>query len=149
MMSSYLVFHLAGRLFGAKLHGAIEILGWRQAHPIPLSYPYVEGLIDYRGAVYPVFNLAQRLGLSKPGQIGFTAEEKKQAGAGQSIILLEENKIPFGIVVQGVAKMATLEEPTTDAKKAPGIDPQYVQGIVFDDEQEIVILNFERLFHAG
>lgn len=149
MMSSYLVFHLAGRLFAAQLHGAIEILGWRRSRPIPLSYPYVEGLIDYRGTVYPVFNLAQRLGMSKPGPIGFTAEQRDAGGTGQSIILLEEKKVPFGIVVEGVAKMANLEQSTTTAKKVLGIDAQYVQGVVFEDEQEVVILDFERLFHAG
>lgn len=149
MMSSYLVFHLAGRLFAAELHGAIEILAWRRSRPIPLSYPYVEGLIDYRATVYPVFNLAQRLGMSKPGPIGFTAEHTGPIGMGQSIILLEEKKISFGIVVEGVAKMANLEQATTPAKKPLGIDARYVQGIVFEDEQEIVILDFERLFHAG
>jgi purine-binding chemotaxis protein CheW len=149
MKSSYLVFHLAGRLFAAELHGAIEILGWRRARPIPLSHAYVEGLIDYRGTVYPVFNLGQRLGMSKPGPIGFTAAETAQAGMGQSIILLEESKIPFGIVVEGVAKMASLEETIKATKKVLGIDAQYVKGIVFEDEQEIVILDFERLFHAG
>jgi chemotaxis signal transduction protein len=149
MMSNYLVFHLAGRLFAAQLHGAIEILGWRRSRPIPLSYPHVEGLIDYRGTVYPVFNLGQRLGLSKPGPIGFTAEQPGPAGTGQSIILLEEKKISFGIVVEGVAKMANLEQATAPTKKTLGIDSQYVQGVVFEDEQEIVILDFERLFHAG
>src|SRR5574337_608203 len=99
MVSSYLVFILSGRLFGVKLLGAIEILPWRRARSVPLSYSYVEGLIDYRGVVYPLFNLSQRLGMSKSGPIGFTVEEKAQAAAGQNIILLEENKTPFGIIV--------------------------------------------------
>jgi purine-binding chemotaxis protein CheW len=149
MISSYLVFHLAGRLFGAELHGAIEILSWRRSRPVPMSYPYVEGLIDYRGTVYPVFNLAQRLGLSRPGPIGFTAEEKEPVVVNRSIILLEENKTPFGIAVEGVAKMANLEATIAPPGKAHGIDSRYVQGTVLEDEQEIIILNFERLFHAG
>jgi purine-binding chemotaxis protein CheW len=146
MISSYLIFHVAGRLFGAKLLGAIEILPWRGSRFVPLSYSYVEGLIDYRGVIYPVFNLAQQLGLSMPGPIGFTAE-KKQA-EGRNIILLEENKVPFGIIVDGVAKMAKLEDATLAPGKAQGIDPAYVKGIAYEDDQEIMILDFERLFHA-
>lgn len=149
MMSNHLIFQLAGRLFGAKLLGAIEILPWRRPRPVPLSHDYVEGLIDYRGTVYPVFNLTQRLGLSSQGPIGFTAKKKEAAGVGQSIILLEENKMPFGIIVDGVAKMAALEEATTAAGKAQGIDPRYVRGITFENDHEIMILDFERLFHAG
>jgi len=149
MISSYMVFLLSGRLFGMKLLGAIEILPWRQSRPVPLSYAYVEGLIDYRGTIYPVFNLSQRIGMSKPGPIGFTAEEKGQAEKGQSIILLEENKMPFGIIVDSVVKMTKMEEPTTAPEKVQGIDPSYVKGIVYDDDQEILILDFERLLHAS
>jgi purine-binding chemotaxis protein CheW len=147
MISSYLIFHLAGRLFGVKLLGAIEILPWRMSRPVPLSYSYVEGLIDYRGTIYPVFNLAQQLGLSRPGPIGFTAEQQKQA-EGRNIILLEERKAPFGISVEGVAKMANLEDTNLAPGKPQGIDPAYVKGIAYEDDQEIVILDFERLFHA-
>jgi chemotaxis signal transduction protein len=149
MISSYLIFHLAGRLFGVKLLGAIEILPWRRSRFVPLSYSYVEGLIDYRRTIYPMFNLAQRLGLSKPGPIGFTAKETERAAAGRNIILLEENKKPFGIIVDGVAKMAKLEDATLAPGKVQGVDPAYVKGIAYEDDQEIVILDFERLFHAG
>jgi hypothetical protein len=41
----------------------------------------VEGLIDYRGIVYPVFNFHQRRGLSHLGPIGFTAHKKKDPAA--------------------------------------------------------------------
>jgi chemotaxis signal transduction protein len=40
---------------------------------VPPSYDHVEGLIDYRGTIYPVFNLGRQLGVSKTGPIGFTA----------------------------------------------------------------------------
>lgn len=146
MISSYLVFNLAGRLFGAKMRGAIEILPWRKSRRIPRAFPYVEGVIDYRGTIYPVFNLAQRLGLSMAGHEHHAVE---QAGIGQSIILLEEKKTPFGIVADGVAKMAMLEEAAIHPEKDPGVDPRYVKGIGYENEQEIVILDFERLFDAG
>lgn len=149
MTSRYLVFSLMGRLFGVRLSGAIEILPWRPARQVPLAYSYVAGLIDYRGTVYPVFNLALRLGLSKPGPIGFAAAEREKSAPGQSIILLEEKKIPFGIIADGVSKMVSLEDPSKTTAKTPGIDPNYVQGVVFDDDQEVMILDFERLLHAS
>ncbi len=149
MMSRFLVFSLAGRLFGVRLSGAIEILPWRPARRVPLAYSYVDGLIDYRGTIYPVFNLAQRLGLSKPGPIGFIAEKQEPSAPGQGIILLEENKVPFGIVVDGVTKMVSLEDQSISPAKVPGIDPHLTRGVVFDDGQEVAILDFERLLHAG
>jgi chemotaxis signal transduction protein len=85
MKSGYLLFLLAEWLFGVKLVGAIEILPWRPCRRVLLSYSYVEGLLDYRSTVYPVHNLAQRLGLGKPVPIGFTAGQEESATREQSI----------------------------------------------------------------
>jgi len=149
MTSSYLLFLLSERIFGVKLLGAIEILPWRRSRHVPLSYSYVEGLIDYRGTVYPIFNIGQRLGLSRPGPIGFTPEASDQADKKQSIILLEEKQVTFGIIVDSVVKMTKLEDPSLSPVKAQGLDAKYIRGMAYDDEQEIMILDFERLLHAG
>jgi purine-binding chemotaxis protein CheW len=149
MTVGYLVFLLGEKLFGARLSGAVEILPWRRSRAVPLSYSYVEGLLDYRGTIYPVFNLAQRLGMIRQGPIGFVAGEKDSPRTGRSIILLEENGVPFGIIADSVVKTARLEEAAAAVEQPQDIDPQFVKGLVFDDDQEITILDFERLFHAG
>jgi purine-binding chemotaxis protein CheW len=149
MTTNYLLFLLSGRLFGVKLDGALEILPWRPSRRVPLSYSYVEGLLDYRGVVYPVFNIAQQLGMVKPGPIGFTAEEPAGTRSGQSIILLEVKKRPFGIVVDSVVKMTPLTSPVAGTAKPQGVNPNFVQGIVYEDDREIMILDGERLLHAG
>jgi purine-binding chemotaxis protein CheW len=148
MKSSYLLFLLAEQLFGVRLAGAIEILPWRPSRRVPLAYSFVEGILDYRGTVYPVHNLAQRLGLGKTGPIGFTAGGKEPVAGGQSIILLEESGAPFGIVVDSVERMTSLDEPVAAVEKVRGIDPKYVKGFSYDEGREIMILDFERLLHA-
>ncbi len=149
MTINYLLFLLSGRLFGVKLDGAIEILPWRPSRRVPLSYLYVEGLLDYRGVVYPVFNIAQQLGMVKPGQAGSTAGEPAGARSGQSIILLEVKNNPFGIVVDSVVKMTPLTGPVAGTAKPRGVDPKFIQGLVFEGDREIMILDGERLLHAG
>lgn len=149
MKSNYLLFLIAGKTFGARLVGALEILPWRKPRTISLSYPFVDGLIDYRGQVYPIFNLSRRLGLTRPGSIGFAAEAQAQDQSLRSIILLEENKTPFGIVVDAVVKMALMEDPSGEMVTAAPVDPQFVKAIVHEDGQEVMILDFERLFYAG
>ncbi len=148
MKSSYLLFVLSGRIFGVKLTGAIEILPWRRCRGVPLSYSFVEGLLDYRGTIYPVHDLARRLGLGQSGPLGFTAAGKGSPDGGRSIILLEENEMPFGIVVDSVMRMTSLEEPTVAPEKVQGIDPKYIKGFSNEEEQDIMILDFERLLHA-
>jgi purine-binding chemotaxis protein CheW len=148
MTSSYLLFLSSGQLFGMRLVGAIEIMPWRPSRQVPLSYSYVEGLLDYRGIIYPVYNLGQRLGFAKSGPIGSAAVPQQPGGRGKSIILLEENKMSFGIVADDVVKMTKLEEQTAAPEKIRGIDHKHVRGLVYDQDHEIMILDFERLFHA-
>jgi purine-binding chemotaxis protein CheW len=151
MTNNYLLFRIAERLLGVKLQGAIEILPWRRSRPVPLAYSYIEGVMEYRGVIYPVFHLAQILGLSRTAPIGFTAHAPAgdELHKGQSIILLEEGGKPFGITVDSVVKMARLEDPKDPPAAIKGIDMKLVKGIQFDDDQEITLLHFERLFHAG
>ena len=148
MTERFLLFLLSDRVFGVRLTGAKEIFPWRQPRPVPLSFSYVEGLIDYRGIVYPVFNLEQRLELKRTGSIGFLAKGTATPLKGRSIILIEENDFPFGIAVDGVLKMENIDVPADAPKKTPGIDPKYVKAVAAADDHDVILLDFERLFHA-
>lgn len=149
MTAGYLLFALSERIFGAELTGAVEILSWRPSRKVPLSYSYVEGLIDYRGGIYPVFNLRQRLGLGRQGPIGFTAEAPPAERKEQSIILLSEKKHTFGISVDSALKMAVVEVVPAASLRTQGLDVKYIRGVAYEDEREIIILDFERLFLNG
>jgi purine-binding chemotaxis protein CheW len=149
MMSNYLLFQIAERLFGVKLQGAIEVVGWRRPRPVPLAYSFIEGVMEYRGTIYPVFNLSQLLDVSRPGPIGFTAASGDGQPKGESIILLQEGDRPYGITVDSVVKMARLEDPTDLPAEITGINSKLVKGVQMNDDQEIILLNFERLFYAS
>jgi hypothetical protein len=42
-----------------------------------------------------------------------------------------------------------LDDATMVRGKAPGVDPLHVKGIAYEDDQKIIIPDFERLLHAG
>ncbi len=149
MTGNYLLFRLGDRLFGLPMEGALEILPWRKSRTVPLSYSYVEGLMAYRGAIYPVFQLAQLLGLPKSGAIGFTASDAPAPAKDRSIVLLRQGDRQFGVSVDSVVKMAKLEHPDDQVADIKDIRSSLIKGRGFDDDQEIILLNFERLFHAG
>ena len=120
MSTTYLLFLLGERRFGVTMAGAKEIFAWRKPRPVPLSYSYVEGLIDYRGGIYSVFNLEQRIGLKRQGPIGFSAQKQIATAPykGKSIILFEKGASRFGIIVDSVLKMLPIEEPKEALKKS-------------------------------
>ncbi len=149
MTGNYLLFRLGERLFGMPMEGAREILPWRRTRSVPLAYSYVEGLMAYRGTVYPVFHLSQLLGLPKTASIGFTASDEPAPLKERSIILLREGDRTFGISVDSVVKMAKLERSEDQTVDLKGVQSPLIKGRGFEDNQEIILLSFERLFHAG
>lgn len=149
MTASYLLFELKERLFGVKLTGALEIVAWRRTRRVPLGYPHVEGLLDYRGVLYPVFDLPRLLGIANQDPIGFTAAAAADGKRTSSIILLREEGNAFGITVDAVVKMAQYDDAPGDAAAVKGIDPRLVSAVRYEEDREIILLNFERLFHGG
>lgn len=148
MTDQYLIFLLGGSLFGVRLDGAVEIVPWRQARKVPRAYSYVEGILDYRGTIYPVFDLAPALGLKDaPGSIGFTAAEPRR-GPRESIIFLRAGSVPLGISADRVVKMMRVDEVLPPPNESV-VNAQYVRGLAYDEGQEIVILDFERLLFHG
>ena len=150
MMQNFLLFRVGERIFGVKLEGAVEIVPWQRPRRVPLSYSYVDGIRDYRGAIYPIFDLVRLLGLSRSGPIGFTAAADGEAGRGDSsIILLREADRPMGITVDAVVKMSRLDDAPDEKINVKGVDAQFVKGVRYDEDQEIILLSFERLYYAG
>ncbi len=149
MMQNFLLFRVGERLFGVRLQGAVEIVPWRRSRQVPLSHSYVEGVADFRGTVYPIINLAQLLGQHRSGPIGFTAPEGVVGRSDNSIILLRERDWSFGVTVDAVIKMAKLDDATDERIDVPGVDPRLVKAVRYDEDQEVILLSFERLFYAG
>ena len=57
--------------------------------------------------------------------------------------------MPLGIVVDSVMRMMPLEEPVAAPEKVKDVDPKFIKGFAYEEDQEIMILDFERLLHAG
>lgn len=56
-------FHLSDQEFCIDIMAIREIRGWAPVTPMPHTPPYVLGLINLRGAVIPVIDMAGRLGM--------------------------------------------------------------------------------------
>ncbi|NMG37565.1 chemotaxis protein CheW, partial [Azoarcus sp. TTM-91] len=56
----YLTFQLDGEVFGVSILVVKEIIEYGNLTPVPMTPPYVRGVINLRGAVVPVIDLAVR-----------------------------------------------------------------------------------------
>jgi purine-binding chemotaxis protein CheW len=56
-------FRTGGQEYCVDIMAVREIRGWSPATPLPQSPPFMRGVINLRGAVLPIMDLAARLGL--------------------------------------------------------------------------------------
>ncbi len=58
----FVAFRLGDQDFCVDIMSVREIRGWSPATPIPHAPKFVRGVVNLRGAVLPIIDLAQRFG---------------------------------------------------------------------------------------
>ena len=131
-----IVFHLEDEEFGVPISEVREIIATGPVTPIPNSPKFIVGVINVRGEVPVVINLKERFCLRKKKEI-----ESKH------IVLTEQDKNLFGLLVDEVTEVLRVEENTIT--KAPDlvtrIHEDYVKGVLTIDNRLILLLDLAKV----
>src|SRR5690606_26481806 len=92
-----IAFRLGEQEFCVDIMSVRDIRGWTKTTPLPHSSDYVKGVINLRGAVLPVVDLAARL--------GFQATEPS---ARHVIIITQVGNQTIGLLVDAVSDILTV-----------------------------------------
>ena len=134
-----IAFRLNDQSFCVKTRSIREIRGWVPVTPMPHAPFEVLGVINLRGMVIPVIDLAAKLGMA-----GTEASERS------AIIVTDVNAMTMGLLVEGVSDILTV--PADSLQPVPanaGQATQFVEGILTHQDQMICFLNLEELFSEG
>lgn len=127
-----LSFRVGKQDYAADIMSVREIRGWTKATPLPHSPSFVRGVINIRGTVLPVLDLAERLGLPKADLNGRNV-----------IIVVEIGDEPVGLLVEAVSDI--LSVATTDMTPPPDIAADqgrtFVRALTIVNDQMIRILD--------
>jgi purine-binding chemotaxis protein CheW len=122
-----LLFAVAGTVYGCDIGAVREIVPLRRATRLPGTPPYVRGLVNLRGAIVTVIDLAARLA-------GGTAAEQG------SVVLAEFGNKNVGLAVDEVRDVQILApnrfEPATGDIARGGI----VRGLGHLDSGVVIVL---------
>jgi purine-binding chemotaxis protein CheW len=103
----FISFRIGTQEFCVDIMTVREIRGWTPATPLPQAPGYVRGVINLRGAVLPVVDLAARLGL------GDTKTSERNV-----IIVVRIGQRFVGLLVDAVSEVLTatsdMIQPTPD-----------------------------------
>ena len=98
-------FEIADQEFCIDIRNVREIRGWTPATPIPQTPDYICGVINLRGAVIPVVDLRNRLGLGRT-----------EPSSRHVIVVIHNEATVVGLLVDGVQETfqvdaALMQEP--------------------------------------
>ena len=130
-------FTVGEERFAIAISEVHEINRFEHISKIPDLPDHVLGVIDLRGVVVPVINLAEKLGISSQGVTKDTR-----------IIIVGFNGDKIGILVDSVSEVlrvsnSSLERPPSIIQS---VNAEYICGIIRNNNQLIVVLDFLRLF---
>ena len=90
-MLELISFEIADQEFCIDIRGVREIRGWTPATPVPQTPDYICGVINLRGAVIPVVDLRNRLGLGRT-----------EPSSRHVILVIQDEERVAGLLVDGV-----------------------------------------------
>jgi purine-binding chemotaxis protein CheW len=86
-----LVFSVSGERFGVKAEHVVEVIPLEGLTPVPCTPPFVVGVVNHRGRIFPVLDLRRLLDL--PGQ---------GVAEGKRIVAVDAAGMTFGIAAETV-----------------------------------------------
>jgi purine-binding chemotaxis protein CheW len=123
-----ITFRVADQEYGVDITDVREIRGWTPATPLPRTPPYVRGVINLRGAVLPIVDMAARM--------GFAASEP---GVRHVIIVVWIHRQLVGLLVDAVCDI--LPVPEADLQATPdmvgGEAHDFVSGLLSVEDRMI------------
>lgn len=129
-------FRTAGQDFCIDILSVREIRGWSRPALLPHAPTYVQGVINLRGAVVPILDLARRLGL----------EPIENTDRNVIIVAAIQSRI-FGLLVEAVTDILSVPaagvQPTPDL--ASDITRSMLKGVVVQEERLIRLLDVGQL----
>ncbi len=136
MISEYIAFRLGQQSFCIDIMAVREIRGWTPATPLPHAPDFIKGVINLRGAVLPVVDLAARLGLPP-----------REPSARHAVIVVQQGAQVVGLLVDAVSNILTLSPDSIQSppEVASDLSRAFVRGMVAVENEVISVLILKNL----
>ncbi len=140
-IQQFLTFVLNDEVYGIDILDIREILDYDNLTVVPLMPDFISGVINLRGNVVPVVNLARRFEL-----------QPKEIGKRTSIIIIDikdsdEQSVEVGIIVDNVNEV--IELASSDIAPAPTfgarIRTDFIQGMSKNTDKLMILLEVDHV----
>ena len=149
--SQYLTFALGGEMFAVGILSVKEIIEYGKLTEIPLMPAFIRGVINLRGAVVPVIDLAARFG-GQPTEIGkrtciVIVEISEGSEGDQGATAESGTRHDIGIMVDAVSEV--LDIPASEIEPPPTfgarIRADFILGMGKVAGNFVILLNIDQV----
>lgn len=118
--------------FAIDIRSIREIRGWIASTHLPHAPSYITGMINLRGTVLVVIDLAERLGL-----------HAQEPNAGSVVVVVETADRVAGLLVDAVCDIITVTDDMRQATPATGSNTprEFIEGLIMMDNRIISIVS--------
>ncbi len=133
-----LTFLIGEDEYGISILRVREIAEYRSLTPVPMTQTWMRGVMNLRGTVVPVVDLAARLGL-----------EPTHISRRTCLVIVEMNiegeEVVIAVMVDGVSRV--VDVPSEDIQEPPpfGLNVDFVPGLVRADDAMIILLDLKAI----
>jgi purine-binding chemotaxis protein CheW len=122
--------------FALNIMAIREIRGWISSTPLPHAPSYIKGMINLRGSVLAIIDLAERLGLPS-----------RAPDAASVVVVIEAGDRAVGLLVDAVSDIITMTDEMRRATPDTGnaISREYIEGLIMRDDRIISILSVQAI----
>jgi purine-binding chemotaxis protein CheW len=138
--SQYLGFQVAGEEYAVGILRVKEILEYDVVTRVPMTPPSIRGVINLRGSVVPVVDLAVKLGLPE------SAVTKRTCIVIVEVKLADEAAV-IGVIADSVSQVLDLPAAEIQAPPSFGtrVHMDYLVGMGRADRKFVLILDIDRV----
>jgi purine-binding chemotaxis protein CheW len=130
-----LAFRLAQERYAVEIAAVREVCPLRSLTPLPGVPPFVMGIVNVRGRVVSVLDLKRFFGLPEAGLSDMN-----------KIVLLQDEHMEFGLLVDAVSGVLTLDSEALNLATLPLNDARlpYLQGVT---AEHLILLDARQLLN--
>ncbi|MDH5182904.1 MAG: chemotaxis protein CheW [Gammaproteobacteria bacterium] len=136
----YLTFVIGDKTFGVNIEPVKEIIEYERLTRIPMTPGHIRGVVNLRGNVVPIIDLANRLNLSGH-------EISKRTCLIILQLAAEDETMDLGILVDSVSEV--LDIPAEDIEPAPSfgveVRSDFIDGMAKIKGSFVIILDIQKV----
>lgn len=133
-VTQFVLFKLDQEEFGVEITHVKEIIKPLQIIKVPNTPVTIEGVVNLRGKVYPIFNLRKKFRFAD-----------KAIDDDTKILIIDVNGRDIGFISDQVTEIVRMESDTIvdTPDLVVGVDRKFIRGLVKMGERPIVLLDLE------